>query len=75
MQIWPQHRRRLNNERRGGIDASESASRIPATGIYCRNISENALPPSDPGANLTLEDGIYAEVNRLLPRKSEVIEC
>lgn len=61
----------------GAIDASESATR----GIYCRNISGKlaALPryirwQSRPFLP-PLEDGIYAEVNRLLPRKSEVIEC
>lgn len=50
-------------------------------GVYIVVIFRANLPPCPVTSvgNLALspplEDGIYAEVNRLLPRKSEVIEC
>ena len=56
------------------IDASESATR-PALGrVYIVVIFRETVLRRSVG-NLAPEDGIYAEVNRLLPRKSEVIEC
>jgi len=58
------------------LRSTESTGRAKQyAGIYCRNISKKRAGAPGSEGNLVLEDGIYAEVNRLFPRKSEVIEC